>query len=1192
MDKDTFTCGACKTSFSDLEEFLNHKNTPCNKVTEGSHLAVLGSAVSWVSGNQIATADENGIIEGSEARAVITPAAALDETEAWLKAALPEPESVLGTIFLCKDCNVYSTCLKDLRKHRLELHNPSLASEDDVVRAAPINPLGCTVTRNNGIVPVVKRKRGRPRKYPPAKVDFPFTKTGQLVVEGSEVTVMTTAVEGEKSKEVEGEGVRRPKRGRPRKTEAEKEQAKQKLLEMRQKQAAEEESLTAEEKICRTCGREFARVRQLRSHRCQGGDPDRRSDTESDDEDSAQQNAEMDGRSSRASDPEPLTFNLVATPDQLDSTECAIPQTLNDNALPDLRVSKQDPLKVYTCPICRRLYKTKPSLQVHLSTHTKEKPFSCNQCSYRSSVKGNLKIHMRKHTNERLHCDICNYSCISKGNLKKHKMRHGPKRTPIYCNLCKRRAYTPSYLLHHLEAEHDIQSDPRAKRYYEEQKLKCRVGQRNLLYQCHVCDRKFKDRRSHDAHVLLHRPNKPFKCALCPYAAIRYDAIELHAKRHWFIYVCHLCHTKVLSTELLKTHLSAHSQPPDLNTEDLLKQSILSSMYQCDPIEKELMNELIRKNGLSLERKEKRTQDRSEDCRGEKNGDLGKHDVENETEYLQILSTPAVEQSELLEINKAFAKLNFKRLSPDILREIRMLYGENECPICGKLFRYRPQLEVHRKTHSKDKEFQCNLCPYSSHTKQGLQRHVDTVHVGTRLKCPMCNFETTSSTYLLMHRKKQHLDLAMFKCSQCDMTTASEREMKDHIAARHPELPQSELERIMGKHIHIRSRLGTVASHACKHCGEVFRRVCDLRRHLWLHEGTNPYKCRLCRFQARTLQNLQSHMLRHSDSRTHLCHHCGKMFKMKSALKAHCTSQHPVERLLNCTDCNFTTGAEADLEHHRRAHHAGPSVRTFRCFHCTQYSSSKEELREHYRQEHPDAIFDEGLAYEVPEERITTLNISIHQTDGVLQYKCSQCDVLLINNGELGQHLRDVHGLAITTVAEGDSGEMNPEQLSGEHLNDQRDATPLSPDSQAQMTDPATDERTSAMELLQHIIDIQEIAQVSSVMEESSQQQQNTSGDNKKNSQVDEQGNMPETVAAVNYLTASENMTNAPDAHQSQQNLQTVSDCHEMEQTVQHDGSSEDIPVAVFEQEVTDGVMLEAKGHMTYVLPEQRQPSS
>ena len=137
-----------------------------------------------------------------------------------------------------------------------------------------------------------------------------------------------------------------------------------------------------------------------------------------------------------------------------------------------------------------------------------------------------------------------------------------------------------------------------------------------------------------------------------------------------------------------------------------------------------------------------------------------------------------------------------------------------------------------------------------------------------------------------------------------------------------------------------------------------------------------------------------------------------------------------------------------------------------------QYTNTKDAMRSHCQQEHPETIFDETLTYEVPEERITTLNISINHKDGALHYKCSQCDdVLLANNGELGQHLRETHGLAITTGLDVD-GEAETEQLHAGNLSSQLDLSSLPQGLQVQLMDSMSD-KASAEQFFQELIDIQ-----------------------------------------------------------------------------------------------------------------------
>uniref|UniRef100_A0A2K6GHZ8 Zinc finger protein ZFAT n=1 Tax=Propithecus coquereli TaxID=379532 RepID=A0A2K6GHZ8_PROCO len=405
-------------------------------------------------------------------------------------------------IFMCKCCNLFSPNQSELLSHVSEKHMEEGVNVDEII--IPLRPLSTPEPPNPSKTGdeflVMKRKRGRPKgstKKPSAEEEL-----AENIVSPTEDSPL----------------------------------------------AAEEGSSLAPSSLeCSKCCRKFSNTRQLRKHICiivlNLG--------EEEGEAGATKIVPVEAGPPEigATNPETTAADLVP---RRGYQEYAIQQTPYEQPMKSSRLGPTQ-LKIFTCEYCNKVFKFKHSLQAHLRIHTNEKPYKCPQCSYASAIKANLNVHLRKHTGEKFACDYCSFTCLSKGHLKVH-IERVHKKIKQHCRFCKKKYSDVKNLIKHIRDAHDPQ-DKKVKEALDELCLMTREGKRQLLYDCHICERKFKNELDRDRHMLVHGDKWPFACELCGHGATKYQALELHVRKHPFVYVCAVCLKKFVSSIRLRSHI-------------------------------------------------------------------------------------------------------------------------------------------------------------------------------------------------------------------------------------------------------------------------------------------------------------------------------------------------------------------------------------------------------------------------------------------------------------------------------------------------------------------------------------------------------------------------------------------------------------------------------------------------------------
>ncbi|XP_050529942.1 zinc finger protein 239-like isoform X2 [Daktulosphaira vitifoliae] len=163
----------------------------------------------------------------------------------------------------------------------------------------------------------------------------------------------------------------------------------------------------------------------------------------------------------------------------------------------------------FACDVCGNMYKNKASAMNHLLTHTAKKTVRCPRCEFTCYTKQQLAVHQTKH-DKRFVCDICSKRFAQKSQLDVHIKAVHYNQRPYSCVLCNKSFKT--------KGSHDAH-------------MIVHTDTRN--YQCPHCDKKCRKRYDLTLHIRTHTGEKPFKCSVCGRGFVQMCDTRKHEMLHF-----------------------------------------------------------------------------------------------------------------------------------------------------------------------------------------------------------------------------------------------------------------------------------------------------------------------------------------------------------------------------------------------------------------------------------------------------------------------------------------------------------------------------------------------------------------------------------------------------------------------------------------------------------------------------------
>ncbi|XP_028847021.1 zinc finger protein 142 isoform X2 [Denticeps clupeoides] len=438
--------------------------------------------------------------------------------------------------------------------------------------------------------------------------------------------------------------------------------------------------------------------------------------------------------------------------------------------------------RTHICTECHRCFKTRSHLAEHMHLHFPDPSLQCPTCKHHFTSKSKLRVHMLRESGQKLHqCHLCKYSSVERNSLRRHLASvHGDEGVGEICSdeypcpACGTRFRQSQALKAHMKLHHTAQNgEPMlcwenccSFRTTDKKELQKHAlnshGLKAIECRHHACNAFFGSPEAMEVH---HRTHQAFHCPQCDFSCSNKSQFQRHKKQGHpgeQELRCGFCSFTTFNPVEFDQHLG-HFHANE-------------KVHQCQQCDFVTAHKRVLSRHMLTHTGERPHKCKLCDfcCRDETY--LSKHmlthsDIKNHmcsecgyvTKWKHYLNVHMRKHAGDLRYQCNQCSYRCHRTDQLNSHKLRHQAKSLICEVCAYACKRKSELRKHMQLkHASGEEFQppvfqCKYCSYQTRHRQALHNHENTKHTRNReFCCALCSYTTFSNTGLFLHKRKVH----------------------------------------------------------------------------------------------------------------------------------------------------------------------------------------------------------------------------------------------------------------------------------------------------------------------------------------------------------------------------------------------------------------------------------------------------